>query len=400
MGRALLIWEMGAGLGHLMRLRPVAAGLVERGHAVAVASRAWTDASARWFPGVQHLTTPPALTRPEATPGRTYHGLPAILEAVGWADPDDLTRQADAWHRWLAQAQADVLVLDYAPTALLAAQPLGVPIVMLSTGFTCPPDRHPLPTFGLAADPRITDGCHATEARVLAAVNHVLRRQGQPALRHLAALFTRVHAHYLTTWPELDHYGPRAAATYVGSWPGVAGPCAEWPPGDGPRAVGYLQPFPQLGTLLEMLDRAQMPCLLHVAGGGAHARPPRGDHLRILDEPFDLPAAAREADLAILHGGLGGTTAALLAGLPALLLPRHAEQLMLARRVADLGAGRLASPEHAGQIAAALQALLVEPRYEQAARRFATTHAGFDPDAAVRRVVEAVSASLQGPADA
>jgi len=42
--------------------------------------------------------------------------------------------------------QPAVIVADHAPTALLAARVLGIPVILLGTGFTIPPDLDPLPS--------------------------------------------------------------------------------------------------------------------------------------------------------------------------------------------------------------------------------------------------------------
>jgi len=390
MGRVLVIWEMGGGLGHLMRIRPIARQLADRGHDVTVGSRAWAgDHAERWFSGMTCLTTPPTTT-PDGE-RVTFHSMPSILKAVGWADTDELAGQVDRWRAFLAEQRPDVIVLDYAPTALLAGQSLGVPIVTMSTGFTCPPDLDPMPAFGLVDDDAIKQACRDDERAVLAAVNHVLERAGQRALKHLSELFARVTRNFMTTWPELDHYGARPNAEYIGNWPGTAGRRENWPQGTGPRLVGYLQPFKNRGAIIEMLNRSKMPCLIYMGGADPEkiAKVAKAN-VKATAEPFDLPAASKQAELAIIHAGQGSTTGMLLAGLPMLLLPRHAEQYMIARRVVEYGAGLMASPQSMPQITQALQQLLVDPKYEQAAQRFAAEHADFDPDETIRFVSESI----------
>ncbi|MBK8119317.1 MAG: hypothetical protein IPK39_08990 [Sulfuritalea sp.] len=67
-------------------------------------------------------------------------------------------------------------------------------------------------------------------------------------------------------------------------------------------------------------------------------------HLRFLDHPADIEQMTREADAAITYASLATTTAFLLAGKP-LLMPRTPEQFLVARRVEEMGAGRLVNPE-------------------------------------------------------
>jgi UDP:flavonoid glycosyltransferase YjiC (YdhE family) len=47
-------------------------------------------------------------------------------------------------------------------------------------------------------------------------------------------------------------------------------------------------------------------------------------------------------DVVVTHGGAGTTLLAIAAGVPACFLPMHADQPVLAKRLADLGAGLIA----------------------------------------------------------
>jgi UDP:flavonoid glycosyltransferase YjiC (YdhE family) len=119
-------------------------------------------------------------------------------------------------------------------------------------------------------------------------------------------------------------------------------------------------------------------------------------NVRFVDEPLELTRAALAGrfDLAVLNAGHGSTAAMLLAGVPALLVPIHLEQGMLAR-AAERNTGACAQGDHkdAGQVAARLREML-EPakleRYRDAARQFAEKYAAFDPAGQVGRMVERV----------
>jgi UDP:flavonoid glycosyltransferase YjiC (YdhE family) len=49
----------------------------------------------------------------------------------------------------------------------------------------------------------------------------------------------------------------------------------------------------------------------------------------------------RRAKLFITHGGMNSTSEALALGVPLLLYPQQVEQAIIARRVVELGAGRM-----------------------------------------------------------
>jgi UDP:flavonoid glycosyltransferase YjiC (YdhE family) len=113
-------------------------------------------------------------------------------------------------------------------------------------------------------------------------------------------------------------------------------------------------------------------------------------NLRVVCEPVDLERAARLCGLAILNAGHGATSAMLREGTPILAIPLHLEQFLVARRMVATGSGQIASQGAADQIGAALQRLLVDPRFGRSARVFADRYAGFDPAGQLERVVERI----------
>jgi MGT family glycosyltransferase len=90
-----------------------------------------------------------------------------------------------------------------------------------------------------------------------------------------------------------------------------------------------------------------------------------------------LPACAA----VVGHGGLGTTMRALAHGVPLVILPLGRDQGVNAARVAALGAGIALPPEAgAGDVCAALHAVLSEPRYAAAAASVAERMADDDAD--------------------
>jgi len=92
---------------------------------------------------------------------------------------------------------------------------------------------------------------------------------------------------------------------------------------------------------------------------------PANVHLeRWLPQAEVMPHAAA----IVSHGGAGSTRLALAAGVPAVVLPRFADQPRNAERVAALGAG-IALPDGPAELAAAVRRVLAEPSFRAAARR-------------------------------
>jgi UDP:flavonoid glycosyltransferase YjiC (YdhE family) len=103
-------------------------------------------------------------------------------------------------------------------------------------------------------------------------------------------------------------------------------------------------------------------------------------------------AVLREAALAITHAGHGVTIKSLAAGVPLVCLPMGRDQLDIAARVVHAGAGvRLEHTAAPTEIASAVEQVLGEASYREAAERIATTIA---EETVTDRAVEEIEAVL------
>ena len=93
---------------------------------------------------------------------------------------------------------------------------------------------------------------------------------------------------------------------------------------------------------------------------------------------------ARDATLVVAHGGSGTTYGTLAAGVPLVIVPLFADQLVNAERVAEAGAAVVVEPDrdaergmgnlrpqHAPRLRAAIETILADPSYARAASRIA-----------------------------
>ena len=112
------------------------------------------------------------------------------------------------------------------------------------------------------------------------------------------------------------------------------------------------------------------------------------------EAPVDIEAVRLECDAAVVHAGLGTTTAMLLAGKPMLLLPMHTEQSMFAHRVEAMDAGIALVAAGIGSFARHLKKLLAADGAAAAARRFAARYPQYDQKQTVRRIADRCEALL------
>jgi UDP:flavonoid glycosyltransferase YjiC (YdhE family) len=384
----LFAWELGGNLGHLGEILPVATALHRHGHRVTLALRDLGEA--RPLLQAQPFALLPApVSRVRVTGRPPSASYAEVLLKRGYLDLDALLPLVDAWNRLFEQAQPDLLITSYAPTALVAARGRGFPVAMLGTGFYSPPRAEPIPPFR-TWEPVPIARLVQSERLALETINRVLAARGQPPLGRLADLFDLAED-FLCTFPELDHYAGRMDQRYwLPLTGGVSGVAPAWPRGDGARVSGYLRAGhrPVEGALAALRE-SELRAVVFVPDLAPRVRSRWAARNLVLSErPIDLGAAFAQADLFVGYAGLGTALRALLAGVPMLSLPMHAEQFITAMNVQRLGAG-LVLPEHAkpADVRAALLGLAGEPSFREAARRFAARHADYDPAAALEAIV-------------
>jgi len=398
MASLLYAWEFGANLGHVGAFMPLARALRDAGHEVhwVVAQPAVVgDFLAR--EGFHWLAAPVAAEQQRPGPPGPPLSYADILLRFGYADSRTLLGLTGGWREAMRLTGAQLVLADHAPTAVLAARTLQLPVMLFSNGFTVPPRQSPLPNMrswvNIAAQT-----IQALDQAALTTVNQLLARYDQAPLPHLANLFD-VAEETLITFPELDHYPNRGPARYWGSLPSAGGGRqVTWPAGGNKKLFAYLRPeSPHHEAALAALHALGQSTAVYFPGLPATlATRFQAPHLHFLDQPADLDQMAREADVAVTYASLATTTAFLLAGKPLLMFPGHLEQFMVARRVIEMGAGLLVNPEQPpGDLTTALLTLLENPGYRGNAQAFATKYAAFDQRAVIGNLVRRIEELLK-----
>ena len=333
-------------------------------------------------------------------------GLPVtfadILRGCGYGSAQELQPLLEGWRALYAKFEPDLVVCDFAPTALLAARTMGIRRVAYGNGFFIPPRQSPLPPFRID-EPANQAQVAGSDAAALASVNGALAAIGMPPLRQLAQMF-ETDEDFLCTFPELDHYGVRDTSGYWGPrLRADLGNVVDFPKGDGKRIFVYVKTaMPNLDALIDVLAARSHRVLAFIPGiSPAQRARLAAPSRRVLDRPIRMDVAFRSCDLLVSHGGeiAGG---AACAGVPTLLFPTHYEQYLLSLRLRQLGSGLwLAANAGRPEIAAALDTVLLEPSVKASAQAFARRHSGYSPAEQRRRImqrIEAILAPLRSPA--
>lgn len=376
MGRILLTWEMGGGTGHLHKLAAVLPALQRLGHKVVVASRDVTKVrSVFGFWDVEVLPAPYWI-------GLGFSKQPAgsyseLLFRVGYLRVEDLRGLVEAWRGLIRIARIDLLIAEHSPTAILAARTLGIPYLVLGSGFFIPPKGSPPSSLRPWNPP---DRHRLLEAERLAVgnINELLSMHNAESVRAVADLFYEQEP-MLMTLPELDHYGVRESIRYWGSFRsrGASLASAEWPGRRGEKVFVYLHPgYRQFPRLVKQLGRLTYRSLVVAPGiSEPAARKLSTPHMRVTSRPVDLVGVAKACRVIINHAAHGTMAQVLLLGRPVLMLPNYVEQTMLAWRVAQQQLGIMVSPDpdtlgHHGMI----ERMLDSPELQARAAAFATRY--------------------------
>ena len=382
----LLAWELGGALGHLAALHALAMPLLDRGHQISLALRDLKHAP-QFFPDLDCLAAPVHQTK-----GPTTIAEPStfadILATSGWSDAQELEARVGRWHTLFDDLQPDVVVCNFAPTAMLATQGRPTRAVLLGTGFHTPPDCSPLPDLCPWRD-NYPERLQFTERQVLNSLNKQLALQGVAKVERVTELFCRADANLLTTLPEMDHYPNRTSGEYIGPWGELPGTPPDWPQGKGPRVFVYLKPMEAMPYLLDELRRLELPTLVF-APEAASAKAFESEQLRVADSPLDIRRISQECDLAILNAGHNATLRILLGGKPVLALPLNGEQYLVAQNVEKLQAGICVPPDQPKEAVLALHQMLAEEKFANAAQQFASKHHDTTTTWSVTKIVKQI----------
>jgi UDP:flavonoid glycosyltransferase YjiC (YdhE family) len=393
MSRILIAWELGANWGHLSRLSPLAASLKSRGHSVlamvpdvAAASTALGAADVTFIQSPGHVGVRPV--------GARATGYADVLLSQGWEDRSALWGMLQAWINIYRLFRPDVIVLDYAPTARLAAEVSRIPTVMTGSGYELPPATSPLPPFpGFSWATQ--EAAAASERRVLDSTNAVLRACHAEPILALRQLLD-ADARFLTTFAELDQYGPRAGERYIGPMADPRqGRSIDWPTGSQRRVFAYLRPdVPDFAIILEGLAAGETGVIAYVPGIARDTLIRLGNPRCVLcTEPVQFSTVFQAADACLSYASAGTVTMALLYGVPQLMVPVHIESQLTAQRVALQGMGRvLQKPKSSNDVVLSLHQLLDSTDTRLRAREFAERHRAWSAAAAIGVVVDAIEA--------
>jgi UDP:flavonoid glycosyltransferase YjiC (YdhE family) len=345
MSRILCIWELGEDLGHLGRFAPVAEELIRRGHDVVLAAKDLSRVE-ELFAGsrVQLLQAPVWLGRLRQRP--LTKCLADILLYKGYRSAESLRPMVRAWHSLFELVQPDLVVYDYAPTALLASRGMSIPRVILANGHYSPVPGQPLMDM-CPWVPSKEGKIEESENRVVEVINKVADDLQLPPVRYVSDLF-EVHSTILSEIQGFDIYAAkRQQAYYSGPLIVDAGLMEPvWAREEGPKIFAYLKPGREkVEEVLDSLSYLGVNVLCYCPDYPPSYHKYMSPNFLIGRKPYRLRSALEQADVVICHSNIGMVSASLYFGRPLLVLPTQLEQNINAIKIEDVGAGIWIKPQ-------------------------------------------------------
>lgn len=327
--RVVFCWEMGGNYGHITGFLPIYHELVRQGVEVFCILR---ERRFSYLLGEQMqahcIQAPSPKCKAENKPLYSYAD---ILAYVGYLNEPVLTRYIADWCELVKEARPDYVIVDHAPTALLAARVLGISTASIGTGFTNPPANKNFPLFFPERPP--PQGY--IDEKIVNVVNRALKNLNAPPLSTLSDIFLNTKV-FLNTFAELDHYGSREMAYYWGPLysPNI-GTKIQWPTQTDPKIFAYLTPkLPNLLLVLKEIAKLPGYKILHVPGVDAKTlfdSQPLDTHIQTA--PLHTGELFETVDLVINHGGVGLSSQCFIRGISQVIIPTQIEQRMLARQM-------------------------------------------------------------------
>jgi UDP:flavonoid glycosyltransferase YjiC (YdhE family) len=322
-----------------------------------------------------------------------------LLLLQGWNDPAALQGLLTGWINLYRLFQPDVAVLDYAPNARLGARIVGTPCVQVGTGFSLPPATTPLPP--MPGFPWATpDRARESEQHALERVNGMMDFLGESHLESLQELFAADPC-LLLTFPELDHYGPRPSARYLGPLMECStGEVIDWPQGHTRRRVlAYLRPaeMSDFNVVMQGIVATDAAVVCYAPGVTQDALVRFSNSRTIFSpKPVQFSRLFADADVCVSYAPSGTVAASLLSGVPQLLAPAHVEAELTSHRVESMGAGLvLRGGQTPVSVASSIHRVVDGSAFQLRAREFAERYRAHDST----RIAEEIAIEVEDIAE-
>lgn len=348
----LIASELGKGFGHAAQVAMLARAVEATGQrAVAVVKDVPAQRGTLGYESSCAVVQAP-VCKPVA-PFDRVNSFADILVEAGFADAATLAPRLQAWIDLFGLLKASCLIVDHAPLALFAAHAFGLPVIAATSSFNIPPASTPFPIMS-PGRPVPEFRRLAREGELLGSLASAAKSLGLCAPTSLQQPFGRLPLG-LSTYAELDHYGARANASYLGVPMQSFGPIHHWPALALRIKVFVYAPWhPAINVALAAVLDAGLSVCAVLNNAPTNVFGERKNFL-LMKNPVNIRTALADCDVFLNHGSMLSVTQAISLSVPTVMVPLWQEQELFARRAMALGAGLITRPE---QVVAAIERVL------------------------------------------
>ena len=275
----------------------------------------------------------------------------------GYSQPKALSVAIKVWRSLFLILQPDIILFDYAPTALLAARECSFKKVIFGSGYCVPPVQcAKLPLLG--RQPSLAR-MEASDSQVLSAVNLALKANRMMPLDQLDEI-GHCDARFVKTIPALDCYRDQRTVEIYGGLLSMAGSgrSAVWPNIAGKKKVfAYLSTqFPFTPLLIQWLQNHFIGHIFVTGKNAEQCTALSTETLCVTSEAYDMNTVMAGCDFVICNAGSGTVSWSLLADKPLVCIPLQGEQQFTAEKIEALDVGAFIRPAKAwGQLLPAIE---------------------------------------------
>lgn len=333
-------WELGAGFGHVARMRQICADLGTENFRFSFIVKDLEKAGqylnefSREF---HQAPVAPPYAKQQASPNYSH-----VMLRCGWDDETTAVTIVKNWTELLSELNPDIVLLDHAPTAAFCAAHLDVPFFHFGNGFEIPQLGNPMPTLSpwKEGPTKERKRCDEKLFERFKKVGRTVFSSGKK-VRTLKDLFSFDNS-LIVSEKYADHYGKRH-----NSWqyfipeklPLTPDTCRfNSPAADKPFVFFYLSAA--TNNIVNMLQEASK--VFHIQGHFKEldARTKtlaKAANIHLYDKMVDLEQVFTKCDLVLSHCGHGLVSKCLSNNVPLAVLPAQLEQRMLAYELSQKG---------------------------------------------------------------
>ena len=331
----LFAWELGEGLGHLPPLKAIAQAVKREGANVVFVLRDPVQTRGE-LSEIGALILPAPFWPTPAPPPSASGTYADILAGNGYGSAENIRALIEGWDAVFEVTRPDLIVCEHAPSAALSA--FGrIPVAFVGNGFVVPPSDEPeFPPYEAGK------GEPSRQRPILAAMQEALAQLGRSTPKTICEPFRGVFRG-VYTFPSLDTYRGVRREPVLGPIEPLPALCAL--PATRRLFAYSAADHTGINDLSQaLMDLGPVACVYFRGSLGARAAVIRSRGVRVYDTAPPLSEVLPEVGVVFSHAGGGLTHAALAAGRPQIVSPRHFEALVTARRLEEMGAGIVVHP--------------------------------------------------------